>query len=131
MARRLSSKVVTVERPRQKGWWGRPEPEEIDLPYEEREPGAREPVRRAAGAQAAQGPIAVGRALTPNQVEAIRAIMRLFVDDDLGRGLDPRARLHCDRCESPQPAAGSVRYGRFTFCNACSTEFELARARAL
>jgi hypothetical protein len=73
----------------------------------------------------------VGRALTPNQIEAIRAVMRLFVDDDLSRGLDPRSTLFCDRCEDQRAAAGSVRYGRLTFCNECSTEFEIARARVL
>jgi hypothetical protein len=132
MARRPGNKVVTVERPRQKGWWGSPESDEVEAAREEPVAAQREPVRRVQRERPVHQPITtVGRSLTPNQVEAIRAVMHLFVDDDLGRGLDPRASLQCDRCERPQPAAGSVRYERHTFCNPCSTEFEIARARGL
>jgi hypothetical protein len=131
MSRRPGSKVVTVERPRQKGWWGCPETDQLEADEIPGDAPPREPLRRAAEPRQARKTVAVGRALTPNQIDAIRAVMRLFIDDDLGRGLDPHTTLYCDRCESAQPAAGSVRYGRFTFCNGCSTEFEIARGRGL
>ena len=69
------------------------------------------------------------RTLTPAQVDAIRAAMRLFVDDDLARGSAIRAKLYCDACERARPAPGFIQYDRYGLCNLCATEYEVARAR--
>src|SRR5438552_15534854 len=78
VAHRSSIRSVTVERPRQKGWWGEPdaddlEHEPLDLPS----PPAREAARRPAAPRTPRPVTPVGRALTTGQVEAIRAVMRL------------------------------------------------------
>jgi len=87
MSRRPGSKVVTVERPRQKGWWGCPESDQLEQDDVMVDAVPRDPVRRPTEARQGRKTVAVGRALPPNQIDAIRAVMRLFVDDDLGRGL--------------------------------------------
>ncbi len=68
------------------------------------------------------------RSLSRGQVEAIRSAMRLFVDDDLARGVRQTDRMYCDACQRPRPAAGVIRYGRYSLCNCCATEYEVARA---
>jgi hypothetical protein len=72
----------------------------------------------------------LGRILTESQIGAIRAAMHLFVEEDAGRD-SARGRVYCDACEHPQPAAGSIRYGRYQICNACATDYEIAHARGL
>ncbi|MHB8573915.1 MAG: hypothetical protein ACYDCQ_01150 [Dehalococcoidia bacterium] len=129
VARRSASRAVTVERPRIKGWWGQPEAEELEPEVDERA-ASREPLGRRA-ARPEHAIAQVGRALTPSQIEAIRTVMRLFVDDDTARGVDPRCTLVCQRCAGPRPAIGSVRYERYTFCHECSIEYEIVRARGL
>src|SRR5438132_5894308 len=57
------------------------------------------------------------RPLTPTQVESIRAAMRVFVEDDLARGIAPSSRFYCDGCERGRPAAGFIQYGRYSLCN--------------
>jgi len=132
MTRRLGGRVNTAERPRQKGWWGTPEEEELlQETSESATPPAREPARRLPQPRPAHSITQVGRALTPGQVEAIRTVMQLFVDDDTARGVDTRTTLLCHRCQAPRRAIGSVRYDRFTFCNECSTDYEITRARGL
>lgn len=71
------------------------------------------------------------RTLTPSQVRAIRAVMRIFVDDDLANGVPPGKQLYCRACEQYRPAAGFIQYGRLTFCNDCAIDYEIARARGL
>lgn len=127
MARRLSEKSAVLARPRQKGWWGEPEEHELQPAIS----APAEPPRRPAARQPHQPAITVGRALTPNQIESIRAVMRLFIDDDLARGVDPRLTLLCHRCDGPRQAIGSVRYERLTLCHECCVEFEVARARGV
>ncbi|HLZ71612.1 MAG TPA: hypothetical protein VKV26_17050 [Dehalococcoidia bacterium] len=129
MSRRAFKTSCTVERPRQKGWWGVPEQDELEPEVEGYVAPARESARRLAAAAPAQRAAQVGRALTPGQIEAIRAVMRLFVEEDAARGVDPRSSLPCHRCQSPRRAMGSVRYDRLTFCNECAVEYEIARAR--
>src|SRR5579872_1207833 len=87
MARRLTDKSAVLTRPRQKGWWG--EPDEQELQPVAAPPDARRPAGRALHRPA----VAVGRALTPSQIDSIRAVMRLFIDDDVARGVDPRLTL--------------------------------------
>lgn len=130
MNRRSANRLgLTVERPRQKGWWGDPGDEELEpAGVEPRAP--RETPRRAAAVQT-HAVAQVGRALTPNQVEAIRVVMHTFVEDDTARGVDPRCTLYCQRCAAPRRAIGSIRYERITLCNECSVEYEIARARGL
>ncbi|HZU77271.1 MAG TPA: hypothetical protein VFA70_10940 [Dehalococcoidia bacterium] len=67
--------------------------------------------------------------LSAAQIEAIRAAMRLFVEDDLARGMVRQSRLYCDACEQARPAAGFIHYGRYALCNACAIEYEVARTR--
>jgi hypothetical protein len=55
--------------------------------------------------------------------------MRLFAEDDLARAGQPGPPLRCDACELPRPAAGFIQYELLGMCNACATEYELARAR--
>ena len=69
-----------------------------------------------------------GRGLSQSQIEAIRSAMRLFVDDDLARGVRRTDRMYCDACQRPRPAAGVIRYSRYALCNGCATEYEVARA---
>jgi hypothetical protein len=57
--------------------------------------------------------------------------MRVFVEDDLARGVAPTARVYCDACERARPAAGSISYDRYALCNSCAVEYEAARARGL
>jgi hypothetical protein len=74
---------------------------------------------------------AAGRPLSAAQVAAIRSAMRVFLDDDLSRGIESQRRLYCDGCERARPAAGFIQYERYAMCNDCATEYEVARARAL
>jgi hypothetical protein len=64
-----------------------------------------------------------------SQVAAIRATVRLFAVDDAARGVSPHARVYCDACDQPRPAAGSINYERYQLCNGCAVEYEVARAR--
>ena len=68
------------------------------------------------------------RHLSPSQVTAIRSAMQLFIDDDLARGVRRTDRIYCDACQRPRPAAGVIRYSRYSLCNGCATEYEVARA---
>ena len=71
------------------------------------------------------------RSLTETQVEAIGSAMRLFLEDDLARGVLRSSRAYCDGCERPRPAAGAIRYERYALCNSCAIEYEVGRARGL
>jgi hypothetical protein len=71
------------------------------------------------------------RLLSPSQLSAVRSAMRLFIEDDLARGVSSWQRAYCDSCQRPRPAAGSIKYDRYALCNACATEYEVARARGL
>ena len=73
----------------------------------------------------------MGVRLSKSQLDAIRAAMELFVQDDIAQGLSPDKRLYCEACERTRPAAGFIQYDRYLFCNACATEYEIARARGL
>jgi hypothetical protein len=75
--------------------------------------------------------VAPERTFSPRQIEAIRMAMALFVEDDLARGTLPGQRLYCDACERVRSAAGFVRYVRYSFCNVCATEYEVARTRGV
>jgi hypothetical protein len=67
--------------------------------------------------------------LSRKQARAVRAVMRLLVEDDRARGIPPTARHRCDACGRQRPAAGSVAYPAGTLCNPCATRYELARLR--
>lgn len=83
------------------------------------------------GAPLGRGAAPVARPLSAAQIEAIRRAMRVFVDDDLARGEEPHRRAYCDGCERARPVAGFIQYDRYSLCNACATEYEIARARGL
>ena len=69
--------------------------------------------------------------LSRSQASAIRSAMRSFIDEDVAsRGYTER-RLYCDACQRSRPAPGFIRYCRYQICNACTTEYELARARGV
>jgi hypothetical protein len=72
-----------------------------------------------------------GAALSTGEMEAIRAALSLFVEDDIARGVAAFSRLFCDACQRARPAAGFIQYGRYATCNACAIEYEVARARGL
>lgn len=131
MTRRPADRTGLIERPRHKGWWGLEEYQD-EAYAKEREIRPEQPLRHAASDRPARSvPSPVGRALTQGQIAAIRAIMHLFVEDDLTRGVDPRLTIYCHRCEGPRTAAGSVRYGSATLCNDCGAEYEIALGRGL
>jgi hypothetical protein len=88
------------------------------------------PPGRAIGRRTRAAPPA-GRVLTPEQVAAIRSVMRLFVEDDLANGVSASKRMYCDACQQPQQALGFIQYDRHLLCNACAVEYEVARARGL
>ena len=71
------------------------------------------------------------RALTARQLAAIRDVMHLFVEDDLDRGVSSTMSEYCPACDAPQPLPGFVRYDDTALCNACATEYEIARTRGL
>jgi hypothetical protein len=85
---------------------------------------------RAEGVAAGRRPHAT-RVLSRRQVEAIGAIMRLFVEDDLANGVSDARRLYCGACARSRPAPGFVRYSGADLCNPCATAYEIARARGL
>ena len=69
------------------------------------------------------------RTLTPGQVQAIRTVMQLFVEEDLAAG-PPRTRSRwCAGCGAPRPGAGFISYECADLCHPCATAYELARAR--
>ena len=122
------ARTVSVGRPRVKGWRDASayDPaDETEFGGTERSPAAHRPAS-AAGPR----PIArVGRLLTPRQIESARSIMRLFLEEDLARGVPADRRLVCQCCGMTKWAAGFVLYGRSPFCNECATELELSRLR--
>ena len=71
------------------------------------------------------------RNLTAAQVRAIRAVMQIFVEEDLAFGTRRSALQWCVRCEGDRPGAGSIDYECGSFCNPCATDYELARARGV
>ena len=71
------------------------------------------------------------RVLTTRQLAAIRNAMHLFVEDDLARGVSPSLSEYCPACDAPKPLPGFVRYDDVALCNACATDYEIARTRGL
>ena len=109
--------MLRTVRPRVKGWHGGLSQDLRPLPN--------------AAAPARSNLAVVGRALTAEQVSAVRAIMRLFVEDDLAKGVSPARRMRCVACADWQSAPGFIRYERLDFCNDCASAFETARLRGL
>jgi hypothetical protein len=66
------------------------------------------------------------RILTESQIEAVRRAMRVFVEDDLARGVLASSLQPCDACQSSRPAVGFIHYGGYHVCNQCATAYELA-----
>jgi len=65
--------------------------------------------------------------ITKGQLEAIEEAMRIIIEDDRERGVDPAARFTCARCARLRPLLGSIEYDSIRLCNACATLFEVAR----
>lgn len=73
----------------------------------------------------------VEHVLTETQIEAICATMKLFVEDDLARGISASSRIYCDGCERARQAVGVIQYDRYSLCNRCAIEYEVGRARGM
>lgn len=71
------------------------------------------------------------RRLTPRQIAAVGEAMKLFIEDDVRKGITHEQRIYCEACEQPRPLAGAISYGHYLFCNACATEFEVAQTGGL
>lgn len=70
------------------------------------------------------------RAPTPEQVEAVRHVMRRLAEDERERSIrrqQPLPQLICDACRHVRAGAGSVRYEDYQLCNGCATEYEVRR----
>ncbi len=65
--------------------------------------------------------------ITDEQLQAIEETMRIIIEEDEARGVDPAAAFDCARCRRARPLVGSVDYAGVRMCNACATRFELAR----
>lgn len=68
---------------------------------------------------------------TQRQIEAITALLQLFVAEDLASGISLTATHLCNGCGRERPAPGFVRYDSRTLCNACAIEHEVRRALGL
>jgi hypothetical protein len=68
-----------------------------------------------------------GFGITEGQREAIEEAMRIIIEEDRERGIDPRATFECERCRRPEQLLGSVLYGDIRLCNRCATTYEVAR----
>lgn len=108
-----------------------PSPRSIPSPVQPVSTIGPAPQRAASGRLPVAARAVVARPLSTAQVEAIRGAMRVFVEDDLARGVDETRRTYCDGCERARPTAGFIQYDRYALCNACATEYEVARARGL
>jgi len=53
--------------------------------------------------------------------------MDILVEDDLANGIGPDQRTFCDACQEARPLAGAILYERYLLCNACASEYEVAR----
>jgi len=65
--------------------------------------------------------------VTEGQREAIEEAMRIIVEEDRERGVDPAATFRCRRCGGQRQLMGSVDYEGIRLCNGCATRFEMAR----
>ena len=65
--------------------------------------------------------------VTEGQREAIEEAMRIIVEEDRERGVDPAATFRCGRCGKQRQLIGSVDYEGIRLCNSCATRFEMAR----
>ncbi|TAK67116.1 MAG: hypothetical protein EPO22_03220 [Dehalococcoidia bacterium] len=65
--------------------------------------------------------------VTEGQREAIEEAMRIIVEEDRERGVDPFATFGCRRCGKQRQLIGSVDYEGIRLCNSCATRFEMAR----
>ena len=65
--------------------------------------------------------------VTEGQREAIEEAMRIIIEEDRERGVDPAATFPCGRCGRQRQLIGSVDYEGIRLCNSCATRFEMAR----
>lgn len=65
--------------------------------------------------------------VTEGQREAIEEAMRIIMEEDRERGIDPAALFRCPRCRRDRQLIGSVEYEGVRLCNSCATTFEFAR----
>lgn len=65
--------------------------------------------------------------ITEVQRQAIDEAMRILVEEDRHRGIDPLATFRCERCRRNRSYLGSVDYDGIRLCNDCATSFEIAR----
>jgi hypothetical protein len=67
------------------------------------------------------------RPLTATQAAAVHRAMRVFVDDDLSRGISPLMLSYCAACEGLRPRPGFIAYDGYALCNQCAIDYEMAR----
>ncbi|MGI8550190.1 MAG: hypothetical protein ACR2PL_05220 [Dehalococcoidia bacterium] len=125
--RSSSSRNLSIDRPRTKGWHDIDEYDESQSATMPRRPASAQ--RPNSGQYPKHLATPVGRFLSPQQIESVRAIMRLFLTDDAAKGIPREWQLVCHCCEARKWAAGFVRYGRTILCNDCATEYEISRLR--
>lgn len=65
--------------------------------------------------------------VTEVQRLAIQEAMRIIIEEDRERGVDPAAVFGCRRCGRQRQFIGSVDYEGIRLCNGCATRFEMAR----
>jgi hypothetical protein len=70
------------------------------------------------------------KSLNNGRVTAIIDAMRALLEKDLALG-PAVGRLYCDACQRVRGGAGFVSYGRYSICNQCATEYEVANARGI
>jgi hypothetical protein len=69
--------------------------------------------------------------VTAAQLSAVHTVMRLFVDEDLAKGVSPSHERYCHGCQGGRSAPGFVRYGELELCHPCATDYELGRLSGL
>lgn len=122
-----SARQPAASRPRLKGWRNSTSYDDSDGEHEQAT--APTPRRPVSNQHQPRSIAQVGRLLTPQQIASVHAIMRLFLEDDLARGVPFDHLLLCQCCGSTKWAAGYVLYGRSAFCNECAAEYEITRLR--
>lgn len=124
-----TNRAAAIDRPRIKGWRDTQVFEDSDADEDVEAAPLRPPAQRRSTPAPRHKVTPVGRLLSTQQIEAIRAIMRLFLTDDRARGVPADLRLRCESCGITKWAAGYVRYGRSNLCNDCAADYEISRLR--
>jgi hypothetical protein len=80
--------------------------------------------------QALGTPWGANKSSKKGRIALILDAMHGLLERDLAMGTSI-GKQYCDACQRVRNGAGFVVYGRYTVCNQCATEFEVANARGL